>query len=225
MTKPVTPLHTVEDEWLASYCAGSLSPAKDLVVACQAAINPAIAEKLNQIGSVGGVLLETAKGESLSDDFMAGLFRQIDDESSAVQPASDAQKLELDVWSWLPKPLTDFLTRANKPAKWKKLGFGMERLTLMKQGREKLYLLKSRPGLKMPMHSHHGEEWALILQGGYRVGGQDFVRGDLHREDETCTHRPVVDDHGEACITLVASEGGVKFRNPFLSLFKPILGI
>lgn len=225
MTKPVNTLHTVEDEWLASYCAGSLSPAKDLIVACQAAINPAIAEKINQIGSVGGVLLETAKSEALSDDFMLSLFQQIDGESPVVSPTSKVQNSVPDNWSWLPKPLTDFLTRTTKSIKWKKLGFGMERLTLMKQGRETLYLLKSRPGTKMPMHSHHGEEWALILQGGYRVGEQDFVRGDLHREDETCTHRPIVDDHGEACITLVASEGGVKFTNPLLSLFKPIFGI
>ena len=103
------------------------------------------------------------------------------------------------------------------------MGFGIARIPLMEENGEKLYLLKSRPGMKMPKHSHHGEEWALILQGGYHAEGQGYIRGDLHREDESCTHRPIVDDDGEACITLVASEGGLKFSNPVIGLLKPIL--
>ena len=108
---------------------------------------------------------------------------------------------------------------------WKKMGFGVERMPIHNDGGEKLYLLKSRPGLKMPHHSHKGEEWALILQGGYHVGETGFVYGDLHREDETCAHQPVIDDHGQACITLVAAEGGLTFTNPALNLFRPILGV
>lgn len=106
-----------------------------------------------------------------------------------------------------------------------KHGFWYGALALMADGRETLYLLKAKPGMKMPKHSHHGEEWALILQGGYHIGAEGYVRGDLHREDGDCTHQPIVDDHGEACITLVASEGGLKFSNPFMNLLKPVLKI
>ncbi|MEO1136951.1 MAG: transcriptional regulator, partial [Pseudomonadota bacterium] len=65
----------------------------------------------------------------------------------------------------------------------------------------------------------------LILQGGYHVGSKGYVRGDLHGEDESCSHQPIIDDHGEACISLVADEGRLKFSNPFYRLLQPLIGI
>ena len=109
--------------------------------------------------------------------------------------------------------------------KWKKLGFGVERASLSNDDGEELYLLKARPGLKVPRHTHEGEEWALIMQGGYKVGEESYGPGDLHREDESCTHQPIVDDDGEPCITLVALEGSLKFSNPIMRLLKPVIGI
>ncbi len=218
--------HTVQDEWLAAYSAGQLSDAKRLLLDCQAAINPKLGSRLNKIDMVGGALLETAKGEAMSDNFMSGVFNKIDRLDAAAQTYTKVDKKSKNIAEdWVPAPLNEFLGRAGIPLKWKKMGFGMERLPIYQDGNEKLYLLKSRSGLKMPHHSHYGDEWALILQGGYKVGDQGYVRGDLHAEDESCRHGPVVDDHGEACITLVASIGGLKFTNPALRLLKPILGV
>lgn len=219
--------HTVDDEWLASYCAGGLSAAKRFVLNCQTAINPYLSQRVETLETVGGVLLESAKGETLSDNFMSNIFAQIETpEPPLAEGTRSKHRNENDQDNgWIPSPLIEFLRRSNKPLKWRNIGFGVARMPLLKEGREKLYLLKSRPGLKMPLHTHHGEEWALILQGGYHVGEEGYVRGDVHREDETCTHRPIIDDDGEACITLVASEGGVKFSNPALRIFQPLLGL
>ena len=219
--------HTVEDEWLATYCAGGLSAAKRLVLNCQAAINPHLADRINTFESLGGVMLETAVGEQLSDNFMSRVFAGIESAEQTKPEALETDKALVEYLpeSWVPSPLANFLKTANMSLNWKNMGFGISRIPLLREGREKLYLLKSKPGVKMPVHSHHGEEWALILQGGYHVDGEGYSRGDVHREDENCTHRPIVDDHGEACITLVASEGGLKFSNPVLGLLKPILGI
>ncbi len=109
--------------------------------------------------------------------------------------------------------------------RWKKLGFGVSRATIANDNGEEIYLLKAKPGLKIPDHTHQGEKWALILQGGYHVRDTGYGPGDLHRENENCTHNPIVDDHGEACITLVALEGELKFSNPFMRMLKPLLGI
>ncbi|MEP6343122.1 MAG: cupin domain-containing protein [Maricaulaceae bacterium] len=226
-TKTDSQYYTVDDDWLASYCAGGLSAAKRFVLNCQVAINPHLSKRVETLETVGGVLLESAKGEPLSDNFMSRIFTQIDTPNAPLAEATysneHSSKSQLD--GWVPAPLVDFLKRENTPLKWKNIGFGVARIPLLQEGREKLYLLKSKPGLKMPLHSHYGEEWALILQGGYHVGTEGYTRGDVHREDESCTHRPIIDDHGEPCITLVASEGGVKFSNPTLKLMKPILGI
>ena len=224
---PDKKIHTVEAEWLGAYCAGQLSTAKRLVLSCQAAVNPAIARRLDRIDSVGGVLLESASGEALSDSFISNLMGKIDQKGSRKMPikANEQTRKHSGLGDWVPGPLSEFLEASKTPSNWTNMGFGMARLPLMQDGNEKLYLLKAKAGMKMPEHSHHGEEWALILQGGYHIGNDSYQYGDVHRENQDCTHSPIIDDHGEACITLVAAEGGVKFTNPVLRLIQPMFGI
>lgn len=216
-------IHSVGEEWLASYAAGSLSQAKSLLISCQAEMKPELASRLTAMDAVGGAILESAHGEAVSENFMDSLFESID--QLPVQANDDRETQAKTTSSWLPAPLDDFLERNGVSVKWKKLGFGVERATIANDNGEELYLLKAKPGLKIPSHTHQGEEWALILQGGYHVGETAYGLGDLHRENENCTHSPVVDDDGEDCITLVALEGELKFSNRFMRMLKPVLGI
>lgn len=222
-----TDFHSVEEEWLASYSAGGLSQAKRLLIACQTALKPELSSRLAAMDSVGGALLESAHGEAVSDSFLDRMMGKLDElpEPAATPIRPTAQIDSREQKSWLPAPLADFLERSGNDLQWKKLGFGVERASLANDNGEELYLLKAKPGLKIPQHTHDGEEWALILQGGYHVGNTGYGRGDLHREDETCTHTPIIDDGKEACITLVAIEGKLKFSNPMMRLLKPVIGI
>lgn len=218
-----TDMHSVGEEWLASYAAGSLSQAKSLLISCQAAMKPELASRLTAMDAVGGAILESAHGEAVSENFMDKLFNSID---QLPDQANDAQEVPAkNSAGWVPAPLVDFLERSGVSVKWKKLGFGVERATIANDNGEELYLLKAKPGLKIPDHTHQGEEWALVLQGGYHVGSTAYGPGDLHREDENCAHSPIVDDDGEDCITLVALEGELKFSNRFMRMLKPVLGI
>ncbi len=220
----IAPYKTVDEEWLAAYAAGGLSRAKRLLLACQAAIEPRLAAFLGELDQIGGAFLETAKGENLSDSFMANVMKALDNPAAAKADAGvPAQKPGNDPWA--PAPLFDFLDRAGLPLKWKNAGPGVARAPLTQDGEERLYLLKAKPGLKLPMHTHRGEEWTLILQGGYHVGDQAYVRGDLHQEDASCTHQPIIDNDGEACISLVADEGRLKFTDPIMKILQPIIGI
>jgi putative transcriptional regulator len=224
MRKPM--FHTVKEEWLAAYAAGALSPAKQLVLACQAAIQPALAGRLSQLDAIGGEFLEAAKGEPLSEGFSARLDAAIDD-ADIARPAADHlhDGASEPGPSWAPSALRDFLQRRGLAVNWRNAGPGVQRARLFDSGGERLYLLKARPGLKMPMHSHKGEEWTLVLQGGYHAGDDGFGRGDLHQEDQSCTHQPIIDDDGEDCISLVADEGRLKFSDPLLKLIQPLIGI
>jgi putative transcriptional regulator len=78
--------------------------------------------------------------------------------------------------------------------------------------------------LPVPRHTHSGQEWTLVLSGGYKVGAQQYVAGDLHQEDESCMHDLRIDDDG-TCISLITDEGKLKFANPLLNLLQPFLGI
>jgi putative transcriptional regulator len=224
---PQTAFHSVDEEWLASYCAGGLSSAKHLLISCQSTMKPELSSRLAAIDQVGGALLESAQGEALSQDFFERILEKMEAApvSQGLESAGDPRPETTRRDAWIPSPLEDFLKQTGQELKWKKLGFGVERASLSNDDSEELYLLKAPPGLKVPRHTHEGEEWALIMQGGYKVGDESYGPGDLHREDESCTHRPIVDDDGEPCITLVALEGSLKFSNPIMRLLKPLIGI
>lgn len=215
------PFVTVGQEWLALYAAGSLSPAKHLIIDCQAAIDPRLRETLHKFDHIGGAFLESAKSEPLTEEFWTRLSNSLDDAD-----ASHSEFTEHDADEpWMPAPLRRFLDASQITVDWKKSGPGVERARLMETENERLYLLKARPGLKMPLHSHRGQEWTLILQGGYHVGDKGFARGDLHGEDETCMHQPIIDDDGEECVSLVVDDGKLVFANPMLKILQPFIGI
>ncbi|MEZ5893418.1 MAG: ChrR family anti-sigma-E factor [Parvularculaceae bacterium] len=212
---------TVDDEWLASYAAGGLTSFKRLAIDCQAAIEPGLEPRLAAFDAIGGAFLEASQGEALSGDFMERMFGALGaQETARVEEPDDAAKSD----DWMPAPLRRFLASSDITLNWRKAGPGIERAALCEEGGERLYLLRAKPGLKLPVHTHRGEEWTLILQGGYHVGEEGYGAGDLHREDESCLHQPVIDDDG-VCISLVVDEGKLKFRHPLLKLLQPLIGI
>lgn len=222
--------HTVDSEWLAAYSAGALSDAKRLLIGCQIALQPQLAARVERIDEIGGAFIETAKGADLSDDFERRLSAAIDKAGpvaeriaahEAIRPAAAQNSDD----RWMPAPLREFLEQSEISLKWRKGGPGVERAPLFEEDGERVYLLRVQPGLKMPLHSHPGQEWTLVLQGGYHVGAAGYVRGDLHCEDEACSHQPIIDDHGEPCISLVSDEGRLIFANPAIRLLQPLIGI
>jgi putative transcriptional regulator len=69
---------TVDDDWLAMQSAGSLSPFKQLLLTCQADINPHVREAFITDDHVAGALLESAKPAVMSDDFLSRLNARLD---------------------------------------------------------------------------------------------------------------------------------------------------
>jgi len=219
---------TVDDDWLAMQSAGSLSPFKQLLLACQADINPRLRGALASNDHVAGAMLESAKPADLSDDFMARLNARLAagyqvDPATGTDAATSSETGQNP--EWMPAPLSDYLRRSGRRLKWRSAGLGVQQARLGRNNRgERLYLLRARPGLPVPRHSHSGQEWTLLLAGGYKAGSQQFVAGDLHQEDEACMHDLRIDDDGP-CISLVVDEGKLKFANPLLKLFQPVLGL
>lgn len=217
---------TVDEAWLAMQSAGTLSPYKQLLLACQAELRPDIKQVFAAGDHIGGALLESAKGEDLSDAFMQRLSERIDGSAEPVEP--DVNKpltLSPERPDWMPDVLADYVRRSGRRLKWRRIGAGVQQARLGRASTgERLYLLRARPGLPVPRHSHSGQEWTLVLTGGYKAGGRQYVAGDLHQEDETCLHDLRIDEDGP-CISLVADEGKLRFPNPFLTFLQPFLGL
>lgn len=218
---------TVDDDWLAMQSAGSLSPFKQLLLTCQADINPRLKDTFDSNDHVAGALLESAKPMALSDDFFSRLNSGLDTapENAPVANVDTDSAKGQEQPEWMPAPLADYVRRSGRRIRWRNAGVGVQQARLGRNNRgERLYLLRARPGLPVPRHSHSGQEWTLVLAGGYKSGSQQFIPGDLHQEDEGCLHDLRIDDDGP-CISLVVDEGKLRFANPLLRLLQPVLGI
>lgn len=213
----------VADEWLMSYSAGTLSLPKQMVISCQAALKPELSRDLSMLDCVGGITLESAPAAELSDGFLDRLTDRLDED--AEDESQDVARGSATKPDWMPQPLSDTLKSAEKDLKWRRVGPQVEYAPIYSTDNdEHLYMLRAPAGVSLPRHSHHGEEWTLILEGGYHVGDQGYVAGDVHCEDETCTHQPVIDDDGP-CIALIAIEGRLRFKNPILRVVQPLIGL
>lgn len=215
-------IHSTDEEVMAAHAAGTLPIGQHLVLSCQADLQPDIARNLAAYDAVGGAVIETAQAEHLSDAFIGRVMDALDDSEETTIPVAEKQEAP----AWMPAALADYLDRADIELKWRSVGPGVQHAPIVtsKSG-ERVYLLRATPGTKMPVHSHSGEEWTLILQGGYHVGKIGYERGDLHCEDESCEHQPIIDDDDEVCISLVADQGRLRFRNPLLKLFQLVTRI
>lgn len=209
------------DHVLTDYAAGNLTPAKHMIVSCQRDMSQAVSDRLAFQEDIAASFLSDIKTETLSDAFIGNVL-------AALPQADSATKFEVKSETALaPEPLRELLGNGLRDVKWKTLLPGVAIHDIMgnrKYEHDRLYLLKIKAGMKMPEHSHTGEEWTLILTGSYRVDEKRFVRGDLHIEDDTTLHSPIIDE-GEDCICLVMTQGPLKMKDLIPRMVQPIVGI
>lgn len=211
------------EDIITEYSAGKLSPAKHLMVACQSEISEQVADRVAFQENIAASMIEDGASEALSPLFMGNVLAALPAQDKDVSyPRREPSQ------GMAPKSLRHMLGHGLKDMKWKSLVPGVAVHDILgnrhtKDG-DRLYLLKAKGGMKMPEHSHHGEEWTLILSGSYRTGEKQFSRGDLHIEDETETHAPHIDE-GEDCICLVMTQGPLKMQGWLPKVVQSVVGI
>ena len=207
------------------YAAGKLTPAKHALISCAIELNPDVAEFAALNTSVAASLIDEVKPVSLSPLFIGKVLETLSFDHP-YDVANDRNPKRTPITPSLTKGLVN--SSELKNISWKSLIPGIVVHDLLgnrktKNG-ERLYLLKVKAGMRMPEHTHQGEEWALILSGGYRVDGKTYKRGDLHFENETNSHSPVICE-GEDCICLAMTEAPLVMKNWLPKLIQRVVGI
>ncbi len=213
----------MSDDVITEYATGRLSPAKHIIVACQSEIAESVAQRVAFQEEIAASMIEDVGSQSLSPLFMGKVLAALpaQEEKPSVEQEDPAGGLA-------PKSLRYMLGHGLKELKWKSLVPGVAVHDILgdrktKDG-DRLYLLRAKGGMRMPDHSHTGEEWTLILTGSYRIGEKRFSRGDLHIEDETEMHAPHIDE-GEDCICLVMTQGPLKMQGWLPKVVQKVVGI
>jgi len=116
-------------------------------------------------------------------------------------------------------PLNNFIDDLSS-IKWKNVFSGFYEHSFKLSDMEKAKLIKMTPGAKVPLHSHNGKEFILVLQGSFCDEYGKYSKGNLQINDSKIKHTPVA-CADEECICLTITEKDLVFFGPFA----PILNI
>lgn len=213
----------IPDEWILAYAAGNLSEAKAALVATHASFHPSLQNRIVAAEAIGAALMEDSGSANLSDGFFDRVMEDIDSgtdsDASPIAPKTNED-------ARVPAPLASYLGKELNDLKWRFMGPGMKQVRLWTgPDGEKLWLLKAKGGTEIPEHGHNGNEFTLVLQGGYKVEDKHFGVGELEiAADDLEDHRPIIDE-GEDCICLVVTEAPIKLKSLVGKAFQPFIGL
>ena len=202
------------DELLAAYAAGATSPGLSLLVASHLTLAPEARDKVAAFESLGGATLAKDEAEPLGAGALASIMARLDctaqiAEDERITSGSDEGS------EALPRPILDALGAPDR-LRW---GFRLPGLSAIDIGmedgeEERVQLLRARPGVKIPEHTHRGTEYTLVLSGALRDGDEVYGAGQIEIADGEHTHRPMVDG-SETCYCLIVLDGSLRFTGRF----------
>ena len=217
---------------LTDFAFGTTSNISELVIKAHLAECPECRKVVKDIETLGGEML--MNGVRRAPDTKTSLqkegLRICEEYDSSVPSDHDNEPLKssrtdgLDKGSGLSDVFSTYLDCSFEALPWKSAGKDINVCKLRSEGDSSLWMIRGQPGAKLPSHSHGGQELTLILKGSYACSSQIFSKGDLHECDEEGAHQPIIIGK-EECVSLVATEGKIRFEHWLPRLLQPIIGI
>jgi len=108
-----------------------------------------------------------------------------------------------------------------KELNWKQVYKGFKEYTASINDKDELKLIKMDPGISVPLHSHGGKEYILVLEGSFCDEYGEYSKGDIQINDQRIKHTPIA-SRDTGCVCLSITEKDVIFfgkYGSFLNLF------
>ena len=87
-------------------------------------------------------------------------------------------------------PVTSFFGNL-KDLKWKQVYKGFKEYTASIDDKDELKLIQMDPGVSVPLHSHGGKEYILVLEGSFCDEYGKYSKGDIQINDQKIKHTPI----------------------------------
>ena len=104
---------------------------------------------------------------------------------------------------------------------WKTVFKGFKEYSLPVNDIDSLKLIKMDPGTSVPLHSHNGKEFILVLEGSFNDEYGEYYKGDMQVNDQKIKHNPTA-CNTNGCVCLTITENDVVFFGKYgsaLNLF------
>ena len=195
---------TRKNELIFGYSSGNLGEAKSLFVSMYLFLNSVAAKKAS--------IFENLMADNLNDlDEVAPKKLNYKD----CITASPKENLESKI-SKNYNPLTNLIGNIDN-LKWKSIYKGFREYNLPLKDNDIIKLIKMDPGTSVPLHSHNGKEYILVIDGSFSDEYGEYKKGDMQINDQNIKHHPTAcNKHGCVCISI--TENDVIFFGKFASV-------
>ena len=209
--------HHPKNTTLADYAAGTLNEGRSLVVATHLAMCAHCRGFVSALEVVGGQLLEQGEPVAMSEGAAA---RALDNIAHGPRESITPPQAKPIIWSAEQESLLGY-----DLGPWRWISPGLHyRAVNVPAGDTRVFMLKAKPGLRIPAHSHTGTELTTILKGAFIHEGGRYAAGDCDDADHEVGHSPVIDE-GDECICLVAMQGQIKLTGMLGRMIQPFIRI
>lgn len=215
VSKLLAPRHHPPVEFLIDYASGGASQAESLMIDAHLAFCPGCRRGAMECDAIGGALLNEIAPARLPPNLLNRTLAGIDAaEGGGIDPHAPIE---------LPALLHRQLGADLDAGPWRKLPGGLCARSLPLACRSgRLVLLKVPSGRSVFRHKHVGDEWTLVLQGGFSDDSGHYGKGDFACRAETDEHRPVA-EQGEDCICMVLMRDDLRFTGLLGRLAGPLI--
>ena len=211
--------HHPRQELLIAYAAGTSDEAVSLLVATHLALCPECRREVAKVERVGGALLDDLAPVSMSDSALANTMARLNGVEAKPEVCAGAPANNFKA----PEPLRTWIGGDLDRVRWIPVTRGLAYRPILRRNGTTAQLVRSKPGHGISLHTHKGEEYSLVLTGGYTDPTGHYLRGDVQTATPDLLHHPITDD-GEDCITLAVADAPLAFRNRFVGLLAKLMG-
>jgi putative transcriptional regulator len=195
-----------KNELIFGYSSGNLGEAKSLFTSMYLYLNSVAAKKA-----------------SIFDNMLAQNFNELDGIGLKKLKYTDCIKnsdSKIQNNSLANNPLSRIIGDLNH-IDWKTLYKGFKEFKIPINDNDSVKLIKMDPGTSVPLHSHNGKEYILVLDGSFCDEYGEYKKGDMQINDQQIKHNPTA-CNSSGCVCLSITENDVVFFGKFgsaLNLF------
>ncbi|MEM6382349.1 MAG: ChrR family anti-sigma-E factor [Pseudomonadota bacterium] len=201
---------------LAEYAIGALSRPVSVAVEAHLELTGKSDRWIRTLDQVGDALrdddIEYGRGLSSiepvafddADAALSDIFASIDGAENGAASIEAHRSVSIEM----------FIGMSVADVPWKRVMPGIAEHRLPDVDGAEVSLLRIDGGKSVPVHTHHGSEITVVLQGGFSDGTGHYGVGDIAYADDAVNHRPVADE-GEVCICFAVVDAPVELTGPF----------
>ena len=195
-----------KNELIFGYSSGKLGEAKSLFTSMYLYLNSVAAKKASVFDNILAQNFNELEGVGLKKLKYTDCIKSSDSKKqSSSSPIN---------------PLSNLIGNFNN-VNWKTIYKGFKEFNIPVNDNDSVKLIKMDPGTSVPIHSHNGKEYILVLDGSFCDEYGEYNKGDMQINDQKIKHNPTA-CKSNGCVCLSITENDVVFFGKFgsaLNLF------